>query len=322
MQQALEILAEFSIFSGLEINRMKSEAMWLGSKQNFTDTFFGFVWKRRLKFLGVYFACDKCASQVEEKGTGRVDNILKKIDAWEKRNLSIAGKVCIIKAFLISQFVYIMQALVVPDPVLTQVNTILFRFLWRKKDCNRKAFEKAKRTVVCGALENGGLNMIDLKQMQAAFLLQWVGRLFQAQALDKWSHVPKNIFAPFGDKYLCFFSNLKSRAFKGLQMITSHFWSAVLKTWLDLNYHDPSVPVPALLWNISHIQYQGNALMFTGWITGKILYVKDIKGPSGFIKFQDICNKIGNSPSRILDYNVVRAAVYTCVHSHDVCTQS
>ena len=93
-----------------------------------------------------------------------------------------------------------MQALVVPDPVLTQVNRILFRFLWRKKDCNRKAFEKVKRTVVCGALENDGLNMIDLKQMQAAFLLQWVGRLFQAQAFDKWSHVPKNIVASFGDK--------------------------------------------------------------------------------------------------------------------------
>ena len=90
----------------------------------------------------------------------------------KKRNLSIAGKVCIIKTFLISQFVYIMQALVVPDPVLTQVSRILFRFLWRKKDCNRKAFEKVKRTVVCGALENGGLNRIDLKQTQAAFLLQ------------------------------------------------------------------------------------------------------------------------------------------------------
>ena len=51
-----------------------------------------------------------------------------------------------------------MQALVVPDPVLTQVNRILFRFLWRKKDCYRKAFEKVKRTVVCSALENGGLN--------------------------------------------------------------------------------------------------------------------------------------------------------------------
>ena len=109
---------------------------------------------------------------------------------------------------------YIMQALVVPDPVLSQVNRILFRFLWRKKDSNRKAFEKVKRTGVCGALENGGLNMIDLKPMHAAFLLQWVGRLVQAQALDKWSHVPKNIFAPFGGKYLCFFSNLKSRALR------------------------------------------------------------------------------------------------------------
>ena len=125
-----------------------------------------------------------------------------------------------------------MQALVVPDPVLPQVNRILFRFMWRKKE--NKAFEKVKRTVVCGALENGGLNMIDLKQMQAAFLLQWVGRLFQAQALDKWSHVPKNMFAPSGDKYLCFFSNLKSGAFKGLQMITSHFWNSVFKTPLDL----------------------------------------------------------------------------------------
>ena len=76
-----------------------------------------------------------------------------------------------------------------------------------------------KKTVVCGALENGGLNMVDLKQMQTAFLLQWVGCLFQAQAVGKWCHIPENSFAPFGDKYLCFFSNLKRRAFKGLQMI-------------------------------------------------------------------------------------------------------
>ena len=94
--------------------------------------------------------------------------------------------------------------------------------------------------------------MIDLKQMQTAFLLQWAGRLCKAQALGKWSHVPKNIFAPFGDKYLCFFSNLKSPSFNGLQLITSHFWSTVLKPWLDFNRHDPSMPVSTLLWNNIH----------------------------------------------------------------------
>ena len=40
MQQALKIISEFSTFSGLEINRMRSEAMWLGRKQNCTDIFF------------------------------------------------------------------------------------------------------------------------------------------------------------------------------------------------------------------------------------------------------------------------------------------
>ena len=62
-------------------------------------------------------------------------------------------------------------------------------------------------------------------------------------------------------------------------MITSHFWNYVLQTWLDLNYHDPSMPVPTLLWNNSHIKYQGTVLMFTDWIIGIIFDVKDIKGP-------------------------------------------
>ena len=113
---------------------MKSEAMWLGCKQNCTDTFLGFVWKRRLTILGVYFACDKCASRVEENWTGRVENIKRIINAWEKKKPEHCWQSLHYKNILISQFVYIMQALVVTDPVLTQVNRILFRILWCKKD--------------------------------------------------------------------------------------------------------------------------------------------------------------------------------------------
>ena len=41
--------------------------------------------------------------------------------SWGKRNLSIMGKVCFVKTFLISQFVYIMQAFIIPDDVLREV---------------------------------------------------------------------------------------------------------------------------------------------------------------------------------------------------------
>ena len=61
--------------------------------------------------------------------------------------LSIVVKRCIIQTILISHPVYVMQALVIPDHVLTEINRLMFRYLWRKKqktNCNRKAFEKVK----------------------------------------------------------------------------------------------------------------------------------------------------------------------------------
>ena len=76
--------------------------------------------------------CDKCASHIEENWTKSVKNIKRIINTWEKGNLSIAGKVCIIKTCLIHSLC-IMQALVVPYPVLTQVNGLLFRIFGARK---------------------------------------------------------------------------------------------------------------------------------------------------------------------------------------------
>ena len=78
-----------------------------------------------------------------------------------------------------------MQTVIIPDDVLTDINRLLFRFLWRKKDCSQKAFEKVKRTVIYGDTENGGLRMIDVRQMQLSCLLQWAVRLCQAQPGEK-----------------------------------------------------------------------------------------------------------------------------------------
>ena len=49
---------------------------------------------------------------------------------------------------------------------------------------------------MCNDFGNGGLKMIDLKQMQVSFLLHWVVMLFQAQSLQNGPGLPKY--------YLCF----------------------------------------------------------------------------------------------------------------------
>ena len=73
MQQALTIFAEFLSISGLEINGGGggSEAIWHGSKQHCTDTFFGFVRKRRLKTRGAAYILPVINVLLKLKRTGR-----------------------------------------------------------------------------------------------------------------------------------------------------------------------------------------------------------------------------------------------------------
>ena len=69
MRYGLNAIHKFSIFSGLEVKKTKSHAMWLGSNKNCTDTFFGFNWKKKKKkdFGSVLLKLlYKCASHIDE----------------------------------------------------------------------------------------------------------------------------------------------------------------------------------------------------------------------------------------------------------------
>ena len=308
LRHALNILSEFSLFSGLKINKSKTEAMWLGSKKYCNDTFCDIAFKRKIKVLGIYFCNDKSASEVQENWTERVENIKRLICNWEKRNLSIIGKVCIVKTFLISQLVYIMQALILPDKVLTEMNRILFRFLWRKKDSNRKAFEKVKRNVLCGDFQNGGLNMINLNRMQLSCLLQWGVRLFAAGPSDTWSITPRNLYSTLGPNFVCFHSTVNSKKYKGLELIKSIFWKRVLSAWLDYNTRDAHSCVPNLIWNNSHFLCSGQAVFFKEWIEGGFINITDVVNHNGIVSFELVCRKLGNSANRAIEYNVISSA--------------
>jgi hypothetical protein len=307
MITALQIFEEFSLISGLCINRKKSEAMWLGSRKSCQLQIADFKLKNTVKILGVYFSNKVCASELEENWKTRMDNCKRLIALWEKRNLSIMGKVCIVKTFLISQWVYIMQAILIPDKIIIEINRLLYRFLWRRKDSNKKAFEKVKRVILCSGIEQGGLAMIDLKDLQTSCLLNWAVNIFKYEN-DKWNYLAKLFFSTFGEKCICFHASVVTSKFKGLNNVKSLFWKAVLKAWLDNNI-DNGAPTSQLLWNNRELTHQGNVLLFVDWIHGKILHVEDVLDDNRHILlYEDICNKIGYSPNRILEYNVVRSA--------------
>ena len=47
-----------------------------------------------------------------------------------------------------------MQSVGLPEKVLIDVNRLFYKFIWQKRFSNRKAFEKVKRVIVNGNLED------------------------------------------------------------------------------------------------------------------------------------------------------------------------
>ena len=311
MKRVLETINSFSKISNLSINKNKTEAMWLGSKKYSTENYFDIKWKQTVKIVGIFFNNATPASLIEQNWSNRLNKIQELMARWSKRNLSLSGKMCIIKTFLLSQMIYVIQSLYLPEHVLNKLNTLLFRFLWKKKFTNTRAFEKVKRTVLCASVEKGGLNMINICTMQSSFLVAWAFEL-QKQPDSKWTNIPNYIFSRIGMTDLCFQANVPANKFIGYSYIKSSFWSKVLKIWLDNKIHLNLVEkAPYMgLWNNTDIKYRKRTLFFKDWIQAHIYFVSDIVTNEGLISFQQVNEIVGPKPSRLFEYNAICTALH------------
>ena len=309
LANALTIFKDFKNVSGLTLNVLKCEAMWIGCFKNRQDYHHDFNWKNKIKILGVYFSNNTPASRIEENYTNRIATIKRLISTWEKRDLSIIGKILIVKTFLLSQLIYLMQAFIIPENVLIDINRLLFRFIWKKKNNNKKAFEKVKRTIMCADYSLGGLKMINLLQIQNAFVLQWVPRLYSSKTKHNWAKLPTLIFSSHGRNLECLHSNINSKKFKGLRLIKSSFWTDVLTTFLDNNDHSLNPEFNPMIWNNINFVYNGSVLFLSEWAKNGITKIHDLLSNQRCIPYERIVEKLGNSPGRLLEYITVSTVV-------------
>ena len=108
-----------------------------------------------------------------------------------------------------------MQAIILPDDVSKTINTILFKFIWKKKYSNTQAFEKVKRDVMCQTYVCGGLNMINVIDMQKSFLITWVKKI-ACNPGAKYSAIPCHNYEELGMDLSVYDSNVPAKHFQGL----------------------------------------------------------------------------------------------------------
>ena len=307
---ASRIINQFSEFSGLKLNINKTKAMPIGTTKGEADL--PYVLTEKIKILGIYFKNSEAATNIEENWIGRIEKINNLITQWSKRDLGIYGKIIIIKCFILSQFVFIMQSIGIPAKVLANINRIMYKFIWQRRKTNRKAFEKIKRKVMELEYSKGGVNMININKMQESFYLNWLSKLYTEE--DNWTHIPSWYLQKLGSGVNVMDINCRPKCIKPVNDINSPFWREALHAHLnskqlirieDINRENFQ---KQLLWHNINIQYKGKTLFFSSWKNSGFETVNDMikENEKRLLSVEEVIQKVNVNPANIIfQYNAV-----------------
>ena len=181
------MISEYGKASGLTLNLSKCKGILFGVDKirQKNCKLFGIKWPDQNRYLGVYvgYSIDKNLKRNWDENIDKVKHIL---TSRKDCDLSLFGKVQIIKTFVVSQFVLPESLLVIPSEITKEIESIMYGFLWGSQD-------KVKRAKVTQELNLGGLNMVDIKCLFMYFKAVWITRLIKSDPNNhNWAQI-----APF-----------------------------------------------------------------------------------------------------------------------------
>ena len=113
--------------------------------------------KRAVKILGVHFTYD-CNLRHKLNFKEIIDAIKTKLQLWKWRNLTIIGRIQIVKTFVIPLILYRAGSICIDKDVVTKADRIIFDFIWKGRD-------KVKRVSLVGDIKDGGLKAPHLESI-------------------------------------------------------------------------------------------------------------------------------------------------------------
>ena len=63
----------------------------------------------------------------------KIEKMKKIMSSWSARNLTLLGKIAILKSLVVSQIDYLLSSLPSPPGVIKKINCLLYDFLWESK---------------------------------------------------------------------------------------------------------------------------------------------------------------------------------------------
>ena len=194
-------------------------------------------------------------------------------ERWKHRNLTIFGKLLIIKSLAISKLIHTMSIIETPEDILKEVEKLIFNFLW---DSN----ERIKRKTLIGSKLKGGIGMLDIYCKDKALKAGWLKRLaingpnsdFVNMYLMK-----HGIDCDYLVKTTCTNISIFKDALK-----LPNFWCKVFayanecKSWKNNDILTDSEFLIEPIWFNKRLLLSNKPVFISNWTKSGILYVKDL----------------------------------------------
>jgi hypothetical protein len=107
-----------------------------------------------------------------------IEKIRKRLSGWKCKNLSIGGRLILLKSVLSSIPVYFLSFFKAPSGIISFLESIFCHFLWGGCEENKK-ISWIKWDTICAHRERGGLGVRRVKDFNYALLGKWVWRCLE-----------------------------------------------------------------------------------------------------------------------------------------------
>ena len=220
------ILESFGSCSGLRVNHEKTEILALGNSILHEEDFNNHRVCEIIKILGVYFGYDeKQRNDLNFRQT--LKSIKKSINMWKWRNLSLLGKIQIIKTFAIPKLMFRASVIPISNDLVKEANSIFYNFIWNGKD-------KVKRCALISDIDKGGLKMLDIESMVSARRVICLKKFLEDYP-STWKSILNSFILPVGGSLVlhCNFDTVK------LKTQLPKYYKECFDAWSALNSSTP-----------------------------------------------------------------------------------
>ena len=249
-----------------------------------------------MKILGVYFSYDR---SLRHKLNFKeiIDAIKTKLQLWKWRNLTIIGRIQIVKTFVIPLIMYRAGSICIDKDVVTEANRIIFDFIWKGKD-------KVKRVSLVGDIKDGGLKAPHLESIIKTHRIMLCQRFVDVEPCN-WKNILCHYLKQVGGKFIlcCNFDIKKlpinlTMYYRECFECFSHCSAATGNNILGLSHEQISNIV---LWNNKFICINGKSVFNQSLVSKGIVRIGDLVTEKNQFIFQCNQSRVNFSPKDIFD---------------------